>query len=57
MRVQDEKSALLRRMLHEGDSSGDAGEAIFERLYAYIDEMALKKAEALADAVKLSLSA
>jgi hypothetical protein len=33
-----------------------ADEGIFERLYAYIDEMALKKAEALRDAVKRSLS-
>ena len=47
---------MLRRMLVAGDSSGDADEGSFERLHAYIDEMALKKAEALADAVERSLS-
>jgi hypothetical protein len=41
----DRKLALLRTAIHDGDSSGDSEEGMFERLCAYIDELALKRAE------------
>ena len=45
---QEQKLALLRKAIQEGDSTGDAGEGVFDRLYAYIDELAAKKAEKVA---------
>ena len=47
-REYEEKLALLRTAIAEGDASGDAEEGVFERLYAYIDELAAGKAEGVA---------
>ena len=35
--------AWLRRAIQQSDSSGNAEEGAFDRLYAYIDELAVKK--------------
>jgi antitoxin ParD1/3/4 len=43
-----EKMAALRAAIAEGDASGDAGERVFEQLYAYIDELAEEKGENVA---------
>ena len=43
-----EKMAALQAAIAEGDSSGDAGERVFEQLYAYIDELAEEKGENVA---------
>jgi antitoxin ParD1/3/4 len=47
-REYEEKMAALRAAIAEGDASGDAEEGVFERLYAYIDELAAGKAEDIA---------
>jgi antitoxin ParD1/3/4 len=47
-REYEEKMAVLRAAIAEGDASGDAEEGVFERLYAYIDELAAGKAEDIA---------
>jgi antitoxin ParD1/3/4 len=47
-REYEEKMAVLRAAIAEGDASGDAEEGVFERLYAYIDELAEGKAEDIA---------
>jgi len=39
----EEKMALLRAAIAEGDASPDAEDSVFERLYAYIDELAAEK--------------
>ena len=41
----EEKLATLRAAIAEGDASEDAKEGVFERLYAYIDELAERKEE------------
>jgi len=41
--------AVLRAAIAEGDASEDAEEGVFERLYAYIDELAAKKDESVAE--------
>ncbi len=43
-REYEQKLAVLRAAVAEGDASGDAEEGVFERLYAYVDELALRKA-------------
>ena len=45
-REYEEKLAALRTAIAEGDASGDAEEGAFERLYAYIDELAAKDSAA-----------
>ena len=47
-REYEEKMAALRVAIAEGDASGDAEEGVFERLYAYIDKLAERKAEDIA---------
>jgi antitoxin ParD1/3/4 len=47
-REYEEKLAALRTAIDEGDASGDAEDGVFERLYAYIDELAAGKAEDIA---------
>ncbi len=47
-REYEEKLAALRVAIAEGDASPDAEEGVFERLYAYIDELAAGKAEGIA---------
>ncbi|MFZ1084524.1 MAG: type II toxin-antitoxin system ParD family antitoxin [Terracidiphilus sp.] len=39
----EEKMALLRAAIAEGDASPDAEDGVFERLYAYIDELEAEK--------------
>jgi antitoxin ParD1/3/4 len=36
----EQKMAVLRAAIAEGDASGDAEDGVFERLYGYIDELA-----------------
>jgi antitoxin ParD1/3/4 len=47
-REYEEKMAMLRAAIAEGDASEDAEEGVFERLYAYIDELAAGKAKEVA---------
>jgi antitoxin ParD1/3/4 len=47
-REYEEKMALLRAAIAEGDVGGDAEEGVFDRLYAYIDELAAGKAQEVA---------
>jgi antitoxin ParD1/3/4 len=47
-REYEQKLAALRAAIAEGDASGNAEECVFERLYAYIDELAAEKAEGIA---------
>ena len=47
-REYEEKMAMLRAAIAEGEASGVAEEGVFERLYAYIDELAAGKAEEVA---------
>ena len=42
-REYEQKMAVLRTAIAEGDASGDAEEGVFERLYAYVDELSLRK--------------
>ncbi len=44
----EEKMAALRAMIAEGDASIDAEEGVFEKLFAYIDELAEGKDRAVA---------
>jgi antitoxin ParD1/3/4 len=39
----EEKMAILRAAIAEGDASPDAEEGVFERLDAYIEELAAEK--------------
>jgi antitoxin ParD1/3/4 len=47
-REYEEKLAALRAAIAEGDASGDAEDGVFDRLDAYIDELAAGKAEGIA---------
>jgi antitoxin ParD1/3/4 len=47
-REYEEKMAVLRAAIAEGDAGGDAEGSIFEGLYAYIDELAAGKERDLA---------
>lgn len=47
-REYEEKMAVLRAAIAEGDASPDAEEGVFERLFAYIDELAEGKGEEVA---------
>ncbi len=42
-REYEQKMAALRAAIAEGDASGDAEDGVFERLDAYIDELAAEK--------------
>ena len=42
-REYEEKMAVLRAAIAEGDASHDAEEGVFERLDAYIEELAAEK--------------
>ncbi|MFY9855039.1 MAG: type II toxin-antitoxin system ParD family antitoxin [Terracidiphilus sp.] len=44
----EEKMAVLRAAIAEGDASGDAEEGVFERLDAYIGELTEEKDRAVA---------
>jgi antitoxin ParD1/3/4 len=44
----EEKMAVLRAAIAEGDASPDAEEGVFERLDTYIKELAAEKEESLA---------
>ena len=44
----EEKMAALRAAIALGDAREDAEDGVFERLYAYIDEQAVGKAEEVA---------
>jgi antitoxin ParD1/3/4 len=48
-REYEEKMAVLRAAIAEGDASPDAEEGVFERLYAHIKELAAEKEESLAE--------
>ena len=47
-REYEEKMTALRAAIAEGDASGDAEEGVFERIYAYINELNEGKAEDIA---------
>ena len=47
-REYEEKLAILRAAIAEGDASGDAEEGVFDQLDAYIEELAAGKAENVA---------
>lgn len=47
-REYDEKMTALKAAIAEGDASPDAEDGVFERLYAYIDELAMEKGENVA---------
>ena len=47
-REYEEKMAVLRAAIAEGDASPDAEGDVFERLFDYIDELAAKKGERVA---------
>jgi antitoxin ParD1/3/4 len=47
-REYEEKMAILRAAIVEGDASPDAEGEVFEEIYAYIDELAGKKGENVA---------
>ena len=44
-REYEQKLAILKAAIAEGDASGDAEEGVFDRLDAYIEELAAGKAE------------
>jgi len=48
-REYEEKMKALRAAIAEGDASPDAEEGVFERLDAYIKELAAEKEESLAE--------
>jgi len=48
-REYEQKMAVLRAAIAEGDASPDAEEGVFERLYAHIKELAAEKEESLAE--------
>ena len=43
-----EKMAALRKAIADGDLSEDAEDGVFERLFAYIDELAAEKDKSVA---------
>ncbi len=47
-REYEQKLAALRTAIDEGDAGGDAEEGVFNRVYAYVDELAAGKAEGIA---------
>ena len=47
-REYEEKMAVLRVAIEEGIASGDAEPGVFERLDAYIEELAARKGEPVA---------
>jgi antitoxin ParD1/3/4 len=47
-REYEKKLAALRTAIAEGDASGDAEEGVFDRLDAYIEELAAGKAKDVA---------
>lgn len=47
-REYEEKMAVLRAAIAEGDASEDAEDGVFERLDAYIEELAAGKDESIA---------
>jgi len=47
-REYEQKMAVLRAAIAEGDASGDAEDGVFERLDAYIEELAAEKGENVA---------
>jgi antitoxin ParD1/3/4 len=47
-REYQEKLAVLRAAIAEGDASGDAEGDVFEQVYAYIEELAGEKGENVA---------
>ncbi|MGD0939913.1 MAG: type II toxin-antitoxin system ParD family antitoxin [Terracidiphilus sp.] len=47
-REYEEKMAALRAAIAEGDASEDAEDGVFERLEAYIDELAAGKEDGIA---------
>jgi hypothetical protein len=47
-REYEEKMAILRAAIAEGDASPDAEGDVFEGLYSYIDELAREKGEKVA---------
>jgi antitoxin ParD1/3/4 len=47
-REYEEKMVMLRKAVADGLASGDAEEGVFERLYAYIGELAAEKEEDIA---------
>ena len=47
-REYEEKMAVLRAAIAMGDASEDAEEGVFERLDAYIEELAMEKDENIA---------
>jgi antitoxin ParD1/3/4 len=56
-REYEEKLAVLRAAIAEGDASPDAKDGVFDRLYAYIDDLAAEKEENLAKVQRLEASA
>jgi antitoxin ParD1/3/4 len=48
-REYEEKMAVLRAAIAEGDAGGDADGNVFEDLYGYIDELASGKEEDVAE--------
>ena len=42
-REYEEKMAALRKAIAEGDASEDAEDGVFERLFAYVDELSGEK--------------
>jgi antitoxin ParD1/3/4 len=56
-REYEEKLAVLRAAIAEGDASPDAEEGVFDRLYAYIDDLAAGKEEHLAKVQRLEAGA
>jgi len=56
-REYEEKLAALRAAIAAGDASPDAEDGVFERLYAYIDELAAGKEESLANIQRLEARA
>jgi antitoxin ParD1/3/4 len=47
-REYEQKMTVLRAAIAEGDASGDAEDGVFERLDAYIEELAAEKGESVA---------
>ena len=47
-REYEQKLAILKAAIAEGDASGDAEEGVFDRLDAYIEELAAGKAKNVA---------
>jgi antitoxin ParD1/3/4 len=56
-REYEEKLAALRSAIAVGDASPDAEEGVFERLHAYIDDLAARKEEGLAKVQRLETRA